>query len=148
MAIRKQDFYEGAAIYQLVRSGDLKSISYESQLFLLNGYLKVLLKHCTKKRSPWSFTFSIDEQDMLQSACTTHKIVLGLICGDDGIAALPVEEFAMLTHGRQNAVHVSCFRLHGQHYEIKGPNGQLESKVAPSNWLRILHDRGIYEASY
>jgi hypothetical protein len=51
MAIRKQEFYEGAALHILARAGSITSVQYLPPLFVLNGKLLVLLKYSTKGRS-------------------------------------------------------------------------------------------------
>lgn len=56
MAIKKQEFYEGAALYLLARTGRIKSIRNQPPFFVLNDDLFVLLKYSTKSRSPWGFT--------------------------------------------------------------------------------------------
>jgi hypothetical protein len=78
MAIKKQEFYEGAALYLLARTGAITSIRYEAPFFLLNDHLLVYLKYSTKGRSPWGFTFMPDEQVLLQKRASQFKIVIGL----------------------------------------------------------------------
>jgi hypothetical protein len=138
MPIKKQEFYEGAAIYLLARTGQITGIRYESPFFVLNDYLLVLLKYSTKSRSPWSFTFTMDEQRVLSRRATTSKTVIGLICGADGVAVFPYEAFNTIAAQRQSAIHIACYRRHGEHYEVSGPDGSLDGKVAPARWLRIL----------
>jgi len=55
LAIKKQEFYEGAALHLLARSGRLSSVRYAAPFFLLNNELTVLLKYSTKGRSPWVY---------------------------------------------------------------------------------------------
>lgn len=76
--IKKQEFYEGAALHLLARTGGLTSIRYESPLFVLNDRLLLHLKYSTKGRSPWGFTFTSDEQTILQNRATNSKIVIGI----------------------------------------------------------------------
>jgi hypothetical protein len=52
VAIRKQEFYEGAALHLLARTGGITSVRYEAPFFLVNQ-LSVLLKYSTRARSPW-----------------------------------------------------------------------------------------------
>lgn len=66
MSIKRQEFYEGAALHILARSGNLQGVRFESPFFVLNDSLYVLLKYSTKGRSPWGFTFSTDEQRKLR----------------------------------------------------------------------------------
>src|SRR5438309_6815662 len=41
MAIKKQEFYEGAALHLLARSGGITSIRYDPPLFIVNNRLLV-----------------------------------------------------------------------------------------------------------
>lgn len=139
MAIKKQEFYEGAALHLLARTGQITSIRYEAPFFLLNDQLLVYLKYSTRSRSPWGFTFAIDEQVLLQTRASKVKTIIGLICGADGVAALTYDAYHIIAAIRKSAIHIACFRKHGEHYEVKGPDGRLDGKVAPSNWQRILN---------
>lgn len=138
MAISKQAFYEGAALHLVARTGQIARIRYEPPFFLLNDHLWVLLKYSTKIRSPWGFTFTADEQALLLKTASRAQIAVGLICGADGVAAFNYQSFLAVAPPRATAVHIACFRDHGEHYEISGPDGPLRRKVAPSNWQRIL----------
>jgi len=138
MAIKKQEFYEGAALHLLARTGGITSIRYGAPFFLLNDQLLVYLKYSTRGRSPWGFTFTMDEQVLLQTRASDLKTVIGLICGADGVAALTYDAYQSVAALRRSAIHIACYRKHGEHYEVSGPDGQLDGKVAPSNWQRIL----------
>ena len=138
MAIKKQEFYEGAALHILARSGGITGIKYESPLFLVNNHLLVLLKYSTRGRSPWGFTFMPDEQMLLYKRGAESKIIIGLICGADGVAAFTYDAYHKIATPRDSAIHLACYRKHGEHYEVSGPDGTFERKVSPSNWQRIL----------
>ena len=138
MALKKQQFYEGAALHLLARAGGITGIRYEGPFFFLNDHLSVFLKYCTKGRSPWGFTFTADEQNALRDRALQHEVVIGLICGADGVVALPYDAYASIATTRDSAIRVSCYRQHNEQYEINGPDGRLTGKVPPSNWQRIL----------
>ena len=53
MAIKKQEFYEGAALHMLIRSGDVQTLGYDDPYFYINGTTIVYIKYSTKKRHPW-----------------------------------------------------------------------------------------------
>jgi hypothetical protein len=142
MPIRKQEFYEGAALHVLARSGAITSIRYEPPLFVLNDRLLVHLKYSTRGRSPWGFTFMPEEQVLLENRAAQSEIVIGLICGADGIAAFSYRDYRSVAAPRDGAIHIACYRDHGEHYEVNGPDGTLDGKVAPSDWRRILELRG------
>jgi hypothetical protein len=138
MAIKKQEFYEGAALHLLARTGGIKSIRYDAPFFVLNDELLVYLKYSTRGRSPWGFTFMPDEQMLFQTRTSKQRIVIGLICGADGVAALTLDAYRCIAALAKSAVHIACYRQHGEHYEVNGPQGKLVGKVAPSNWRKIL----------
>ena len=147
MAIKKQEFYEGAALHLLARGGGISNIRYDPPLFLLNDGLLILLKYSTRVRSPWGFTFMPAEQMLLAERAPQSRIVIGLICGADGVAAISFDDYSSIAAVRKSAVHVACYRKHGEHYEVNGPDGTLSGKVAPSNWRNILSRVKSNEAS-
>jgi hypothetical protein len=138
MAIQKQEFYEGAALHQLIRGSSGAKVSFSWPFFIFDGQLQVHLKYSTAKRTPWGFTFMPDEQVLLQARAKQLPLVIGLICGADGIAALPYDDYSNITALKPVAIHISCKRNHREHYEISGPDGILSGKVAPSDWGRLL----------
>ena len=138
MAIKKQEFYEGAALHRLACTGQITSIRYETPFFVLNNQLLVLLKYSTRGRSPWGFTFTRDEQSLLQNRASEFRTVIGLICGADGVAAFTYDAYLRVAAPRKSTIHIACYRRHGEHYEVNGPDGRLDGKVAPSNWERIF----------
>ena len=64
--------------------------------------------------------------------------MLGLVCGADGVAAVTYDAYLKVAVLGEAAIHIACYRQHGEHYEINGPSGTLDSKVPPSMWQRIL----------
>lgn len=140
MAIKKQEFYEGAALHMLARAGGIAGIRYEAPFFLLNDHLAIHVKYSAKGRSPWAFTFTADEQMILQRYASKRKIVIGLVCGSDGVASLDYDAYRSIASPKKSAIHISCYRKHGEHYEVNGPDGTLDRKVAPSSWTKILDD--------
>jgi len=136
--IKKQEFYEGAALHLLARTGAIRGIKYEAPFFVINNDVSVHLKYSTKGRSPWGFTFTTDEQLLMRKKAIGAKLVIGLICGADGVATLTYDEYKSVAAPRKEAVHIACYRKHREHYEVNGPDGCLVGRVAPANWPRIL----------
>lgn len=146
MAIQKQAFYEGAALHMITRVRGV-NIRYDAPFFLLDNRLHVFLKYSTKGRSPWGFTFTPSEQVDLASRGEESAIVIGLICGADGVATLAYGDYSQIALQQKTSVHVACYRQHNEHYEISGPNGVLGTKVPPSMWQRILQGEEIFYAT-
>jgi hypothetical protein len=138
MGIQKQEFYEGAALHQLIRGSKGIEIAHVPPLFIIDGWLQVHLKYSTSKRSPWGFTFMPDEQLLLQRRGQQLPLVIGLVCAADGVAALPYEAFVRVAQVKSMALRVTCRRNHREYFELGGPDGTLPGKVAPSEWVRLI----------
>ena len=146
MTIQKKEFYEGAALHRLLRGAVDARIRCISPLFVFDDRIQVHLKYSTGKRSPWGFTFNPDEQLMLYQRSIELPTVIGLVCGSDGVAALPFECYASIALHRPTAVRVACYRQHREFYEISGPDAVLVQKIPPSNWHTLLGIRNDYDA--
>ena len=141
MGINKQDFYEGAALNIVARAGNIVGIINSSPFYVLNGRIAILLKYSTKGRSPWGFTLTPNEQKQLIKKAQRLETTIGLICGSDGVVPLgyaALNSIAVLGNG---PIHISCYRNHGEYYEVSGPLGPLTNKIAPSSWGRLLNSR-------
>ena len=51
MALREQEFYEGAALHLIARSGKITALNYEPPFFTINNKLSVCLKHSTREEA-------------------------------------------------------------------------------------------------
>lgn len=138
MAIQKQEFYEGAALHLLIRGSSAAHVAYQAPFFILDEKLQIHLKYSTLKRSPWGFTFMPDEQLTIRESAKGMLLVLGLVCGSDGVAALTYDAFVNIAGLRDSALRISCRRKHREHFEISGPDGVVPGKVPPSDWNRLL----------
>lgn len=141
MGIKKQEFYEGAALHLLTRRHGSVTLRHDPPCFVVNDRLVIYLKYSTRGRSPWGFTLSAAELKTLRRYLPKYDVILGLVCGDDGITALGYEDMSSITEGSEEVVHVSCYRQRHEHYEVNGPCGTLPRKIAPSDWLRMLDRR-------
>lgn len=138
MTIKKQEFYEGAALYQLIRGSTMTNVAHSPPLFIFEDRLQVHLKYSTGKRTPWGFTFTPDEQVLLSQRANRMPLVIGLVCGADGIVALPYGDYVGIAPVSSAALRVACHRLHRERFEVRGPCGPLLGKIAPSEWARLL----------
>jgi hypothetical protein len=147
MGIRKQAFYEGAALHQLAQKGGIQGIRFDPPFLLLNNEVFVNLKYSTKGRSPWGFTFMPDEQMLLRARASKSRVVIALVCSADGVAAIGYDSYRTIAAPRQHAIHVACYRDHRRHYKVSGPDGVLEERIAPSRWISLLHPRQEQDAT-
>lgn len=138
MSIQKQEFYEGAALHRIIRGSAGTRVAHSPPLFIFDERLQIHLKYSTAKRGPWGFTFMPEEQILLREHSRVMTLVIGLICGADSVAALPYDDYAYVAALKDVALHISCRRSHREHFEIRGPDGVLPGKIAPSDWTKLL----------
>lgn len=136
MGIRKSDFYEGAALRQLIKSDHSVAIEIDGSFFTINGTISIYIKYSTKGRTPWGFSFTTAERAAIAEQSAKRETVIAMVCGGDGIAAITFNDFFELVD-RDGGGHVSCARKHDHHYKICGPNGELKRRIAPSQWPRV-----------
>jgi hypothetical protein len=137
MPIRKHEFYEGAAIYRLIRAGAITEVKWAAPFFELDGVFAVLLKYTTRGRSPWTFTLTPNEKAVLAERALQTPVLVGLVCGSDGIVSLSYSQLLSIAPHFVGTSHIACYRGHGHHYEIRGPAGVLTEKISPSAWDRL-----------
>jgi len=138
VAIRKQEYYEGAALYQLARAGGIRGLKWEAPFFLVNQKHAILFKYSTAKRSPWAFTFTVDEQEALVRSSAVMDTVAALTCGNDGVVPVRLADLKGVTSTFGKAFRISCSRSHGGHYTMSGPDGEQRLRIAPADWRRLL----------
>ncbi|MCA0433329.1 MAG: hypothetical protein LCH46_08695 [Proteobacteria bacterium] len=138
MAIRRQDFYEGAAIFQLLKTNLVERVTHAPPFFIINDQVAILLKYSTSKDSPWNFSFTTTELSELNHKNGKFRHFVGLICGSDGIVSLSLDQLSWLVKNRNKTTRIGCYRKHDQYYQINGPSGTLRNKISRLAWIRIL----------
>jgi hypothetical protein len=146
MAIGKNEFYEGAALHKLVRSGAIETIRCDSPYFVVNERVWIYLKYSTRGRSPWSFTFTAQEQQLIGEQGKCRRLILGLVCGADGVAALEYTRYVAIASLRETSIGLSCSRKYNEHYAISGPDGEMTGKIAPVLWQQVLNNGEFNES--
>jgi hypothetical protein len=103
MKIQEQDLYHGAALTQIVESGQFTALNRDGQkygLYVVNHNRRLLIKHRTAagKQGRYRFTFSVAELDTLQQHAATNgtRIFVALVCGQRVICCLSVVELATM----------------------------------------------------
>ena len=135
--IDKQDFYWGAALIRLLDNPGCLALTKNQFGYLVNSSQLVLLKYSTKSRSPWQFTFGIDEIANLKKTSDRYSlVVIGLICGGDGVCAITWTQANFLLMGKSGAISVR--RKFHEHYGVSGSAGELDHKISIRNWPAIL----------
>ena len=137
--IDKQEFYHGAAILRVVSDDRCESVCKSDGGFLVNDQVFVYFKYRTKSRTPWSFVFAKEETAQLNAAESKYgKVVIGLICGGDGVCGLPWPPARDLL--ADQAGWVSCARRFNEQYGVSGSAGALRRKVSLQQWPGVVFE--------
>jgi hypothetical protein len=137
--IEKQEFYHGAAILRVVSDAACESVYKTECGFLINDQVLVYLKYRTKSRTPWTFVFAKEETIQLNVAESKYaKVVIGLICGGDGVCGLPWSPARDLL--ADQAGWISCARRFNEQYGVSGSAGTLRRKVSLQQWPGVIFE--------
>ena len=147
MALNEHEFYNGVVLNRLIRKG--KPIKIDvfptsgNNSFMINEKVGLYLKYSTKKISPWRFSFTKEHQEEMKiMRDLLENIYLVLICGKDGIACIEYEELKqVLDEYYEDVEWVSASRLKREQYSIKGSNGQLDFKIADTDYPRKIFEK-------
>ena len=135
--IDQTDFYHGAALATAFNDPRCVDIARWSPGYLVNDAVWALLKYTTKSGTPWQFTFTAEDIARLQHCPDeAERVVMGLVCGGDGICTVSAETALLLLEDAPGAIGVRR-KFHGW-YGVSGPAGKLVKKVAPRRWPQIL----------
>jgi hypothetical protein len=93
MSLKEIDFYHGSVFVRLSQCNSaisIRKLNEQTQgIYVLNEELPILIKHTTKKLSPWRFSFIKTNQDDLQKVKNRYGSALVIfVCGHDGICGI------------------------------------------------------------
>jgi len=137
--IDKQEYYHGAALIRVLEDARFVSIKKHALGYIINDEVIVLLKYSTKNRTPWRFSFTLDEMISIETFCKENaKIVIALVCGGDGVCAIHTEELHDIMG--DNPEWIAVRRNFNEQYGVAGPKGMLERKIAFQRWPSIVFE--------
>lgn len=134
--IHEFEFYHGAVLTKLAsQSSHVKIGGYGDSraAYIINDSIGLYIKHSTNRLTPWSFSFSREQQNELRNMSQVYdgRLFLALVCGKDGIACLSFSELKLVLdddHGDHEWIRIS--RRPREKYAVKGSDGSLKFKVA------------------
>lgn len=132
--------YHGAALCRMVHDERLRSIRLfnknSNSSYLVNDCIGIYVKYSTKRLTPWTFTFNPDHvTELLDLGKNTHSTYLVLVCNDDGIACLDLEEAkAVIDVSLERNQGVSVSRRPREKYKISGTLGEIKYKFGDNQF--------------
>ncbi len=137
--LEKQEFYWGAAIVRVLDDSRCASLSKAEYGYLINSTHFIVLKYSTKSRTPWRFSFGEDEIKRFVDASDRYKsVVIGLICGGDGVCAIYWEQAMALLGAKPGWVSVR--RNFHKRYAVAGQKDELNGKISIRDWPGLLFE--------
>ncbi len=134
--IKEFDFYHGVVISRILHTSrreiSIKSYSEnDNASYVIDSKRGIYIKYCTKRLSPWRFSFQKKHHDeILNMKNTIGNVYLLLVCNDDGIVVLNFSEIREILDEVYKSVDwVSVARVKGKMYTVKGSDGKLRFKV-------------------
>jgi hypothetical protein len=146
--IRDVEFFHGAALVRLVRSGQRLAISpfngWSNASYVVNDRCGLYLKHSSSRMSPWGFTFRRDHQHEIDEMHRlTGYVVVGLICNDDGVVGLDYIEFrTVLDTNHEAAEGIGISRKPRGMYMVKGRDGELRYRIGEGDFVKKVLGQG------
>jgi len=138
-------FFYGSALVRVVHDSRTYGVKLSSgnNCYLINEKSYIYMKHCTKRISPWSFTFMPEHMAEIASLYIQNEnLFVALICNDDGVCCLSYDELAQVIFfgniGQSKFIRVSRFPR--EKYTVSGSDGKLRHKIGNNDFPRKLFE--------
>jgi hypothetical protein len=143
------EFYHGIVLTRLVHhvEGQVSIERFQAAAnaaYIVNGNIGLYIKYCTKRMTPWRFTFRKEHKAELRAMKAKLKTVfIVLVCNDDGLACLSYDELmGIVENVREPMEWVSAKRRPRQMYAVEGSSGPLRFKVGPGEFPQKIFGNG------
>lgn len=140
MPVPAKDFYQGAALSQIIGHPAFESIHpLDKGRFLVNGYIWVWLRH-SKEKSPWHFAFSPEDLVTLGTDLKADgKTFLCLVCRRDSICCLDAGGITRVFAWDQTTEQtLTVTRVPGRKSGVSGPGGEVDRLVPGTAFPGLL----------
>ena len=106
-------------------------------LYIVNDEVGCFIKYSSKGRSPWPFALSPEDLIELHSGNSNPPtVVVGLVCGGDGVCALSKSNVYQLVG--ENGGWISVRRGFGGSYGVTGSLAKLKGKIPLKRWPLLV----------
>lgn len=144
--ISQKEIMYGTVFYRLI-SNNKNTIEYNYDLdsYIINNNTALYLKYCTKRMTPWGFTFNKFHHDLIEIISKKYTLFLCLICNDDGICCISYKEYKQIVNFKScNINNISVQRKKRESYQVSGKSGSLNYKISDSDFPKRLFDKTTY----
>ncbi|MBL9215217.1 MAG: hypothetical protein JNG83_07055 [Opitutaceae bacterium] len=133
--IREFEQFHGFVLARLLHGSDrgvhIERYSPSSNAgYVVAGRVGLYVKHCSKRMTPWHFTFQPDHRrEWTDMAEKLNQMFAVLICNDDGIVCLNAAELHLLLGPGTSAAWIKAARHAREMYEVTGSADDLDHKI-------------------
>jgi len=139
------EFFHGAVIARMLRATQQAILvtpysESDNAAYVINGDRGIYIKYCTKRLSPWRFSFNERHHEKIeQMKQELGKVFVVLVCNDDGAVVLTSEEFQQVAGNDGNPGQwISAARNRRQMYLINGSDGKLAFKIGKDDFAEKI----------
>jgi hypothetical protein len=130
-------FHHGALLHEIIITSEaeirvaLCDFHGRPDAYVFNGRVGLLIKHSTKRISPWIFTFSKEHVAELCSLRQVTKICfVGFVCGDDGFVCVRDTDFVpILSPTESDLASVRIDRRVKEMYRVSSSGNELDGHL-------------------
>jgi hypothetical protein len=142
MKIQTQDLYHGAVLTQITEHPSFKALNKVDSVYghyLVNHDIRLFVKYLSKTSSPWSFSLHSNElQAIIDDIESSTKVFLCLVCGQETICALNVQEITTLIDLNSKRQFINVTVATGGSIHVSGSNGDLTRTIKHNSFPNKL----------
>ena len=154
MKIQDKDIYHGAALTQIVEHSSFTAINkvpgkyghyvVNHDIHLFVKIAKDSMKNSTKgdDKQIWQFTFNeSDLQSIRDEIAPNQKLFVGLVCGQDTICGLSIEQLEQLRDvTAQESQWVKVEHTSKKSIQVRGQREDLDKKIPHNSFPDIMFE--------
>lgn len=112
--------------------------------YIINESVAIYIKTSSIRNGPWTFTFTKEHQDDIQSLMDQYGyFFLILVCNDDGIVSLDFTDLKkVLDYDHLDTEWIKITRKKWEKYAVRWHDGELDHKIweadFPRNLLKVI----------
>ncbi len=139
--MKEYEKIHGAILTKMIHSVDSgikirKFNENDTNAYVLQESTGIYIKYSNKRISPWRFSFTKENQDLIFSMnLTLENMFLILNCGPDGIVTLQWHELKkVLDYVHDKVEWISVKRGNKKMYSVAGSDGELHYKASKTDF--------------
>ncbi|NMC84030.1 MAG: hypothetical protein GYA58_01970 [Anaerolineaceae bacterium] len=143
MKTQDKDFSHGSALTQIVEHPSFKALNKADKKFghyQINIDTRILIKYSDKEKSPWQFTFKVEDINTLVGDISSNNFsFLCLICGKVTICLLPTNDFQeLLDFEKKTQQSITVELEDGKSMRVKSKIKELKHAIHHNDFPKLL----------